>query len=561
MNRSRRLYQVTLAIIPILTIVCSLVASPALAPASGAPGGGRVFLDPGHGGSFPGAVRQGIREADINLAFAREIQANLHTEGHATMLSRTTDTNVVRVDIPTWTQTDGVLRYAADGVFSVRDDLQARCDLANAWGADVFVSIHANAATSSSARGAETFWRNTSTTDRLLSQQLASLIQQEYILETGLVNREVKEGGFYVLRWSNMPAVLVETGFMSNSTELAKLINPNFQRDGARAIARGIDRFLDTAPFDPVYTRLAGTDRFETAASVAAAGWPGQGENLILASGSDWPDSLVGTTLSRRLNAPMLLTRSESLTPVTQERIATRRPSRIFVLGGEGAISSATVNAAVNATGRTASSVTIQRLAGEDRFETAAHIARFIGVPATGRIIIVSGQNFPDALSVGSFAGASGTPILLVKSGSIPTATIEFLEDNNIAIRHIDVIGGTGVIDERVGAKLGQYGSVRRISGANRFRTNLEVIRAYSGTGTLSPLVANAEAFPDALSAAALGSLTGRPVILVGERFLPAHTREFLVNNRGRINNPVIVGGPGVLSYQTEWMLRKGLER
>ena len=560
MNRSRRLYQVTLAIIPILAIVCSLVASPALAPASGTSGGGRVFLDPGHGGRFPGAVRQGIEEADINLAFAQEIQAALRAKGHATMLSRTTDANVIGVDIPTWSQAaDGTLRYATSGEFNVHDDLQARCDLANAWGADVFISIHANAATSSSANGAETFWRNTSTTDRLLSQQLASFIQQEYILETGLRNRGVKEGAFYVLRWSNMPAVLVETGFMSNSTELAKLVNPNFQRDGARAIARGIDRFLDTNPFDPVYARLAGRNRFETAASVAASGWPGQGESIILASGSDWPDSLVGSTLSRRTNAPMLLTNPASLTPVTRSTIAARRPSRILVLGGEGAISSDTASAAASATGRPTGSVTIQRFAGNDRFETAAQIAHFLGIPTTGRIKVVSGENFPDALSVGSFAGASGTPILMTKRGSIPTATVEFLETHNAAIRHIDIIGGTGVIDERVRAELSRYGTVRRIAGPNRFRTNLEVIRTYSGTGTLSPLVVNAEAYPDALSAAALGSLTGRPVILVGERFLPAHTREFLVNNRTRISNPTLVGGTGVLPNQMEWMLRKGL--
>jgi len=562
MNRRRRASRFALTAISALAVICALLVAPALATASATQGGGRVFLDPGHGGSFPGAVRQGIEEADINLAFAQEIQAALRAKGHATMLSRTTDANVIRVDIPTWSQAaDGTLRYAPSGAFNVSDDLQARCDMANAWGADVFISIHGNASTATSANGAETFWRNASTTDRLLSQQLASFIQQEYILETGLRNRGVKEGSFYVLRWSNMPAVLVETGFMSNSTELAKLINPNFQRDGARAIARGIDRFLDTAPFDPVYARLAGANRFETAASVAASGWPGQGENVILASGSDWPDSLVGSTLSRRTNAPMLLAGTDTLTPATQARIAARRPSRILVLGGEGAITSATASAAASATGRPAGSVTIQRFAGSDRFETAAQIASFLGIPATGRIKIVSGENFPDALSAGSFAGASGTPILMTRSSSIPTATIEFLEKNNAAIRHIDIIGGTGVIDDRVRAELGRYGTVRRIAGPTRFRTNLEVIRTYSGTGRLAPLVVNAEAFPDALSAAALGSMTGRPVILVGDRFLPAHTREFLVNNRERIDDPALVGGTGVLPNQMEWMLRKGLER
>ncbi|MCL4553768.1 MAG: cell wall-binding repeat-containing protein [Actinobacteria bacterium] len=520
---------------------------------------GRVFLDPGHGGRWPGAVYGGIREADLALVYALEIQRNLRVQGHSTMLSRTSNVNVGNVDIPTWS-TSGT--YAAVGGFTLADDLQARCNLANAWGADVFVSIHANAAVSSAANGAETFWRNTgSMTDRQLSRRLADLIQQEYILETGLVDRGVKEDSFYVLRWSNMPAVLVETGFMSNPTELQRLINPTFQRDASAAVARGIDRFLRSNPFRSIYPRLAGSDRFATAAAVAGSRWPTTAETVILASGADWPDAMVGSTLSRRMNAPMLLVGGDAITEETRARIARLRPSRIVVLGGEAAVSPGAVNSAVSATGRAAGSVTVERIAGDDRFSTAAQIATRVGVPADGRVFVVSGANFPDALSVGSYAGALGAPILLADRGVIPTETLSLLTANNTAIQRIEVIGGTGAIGPEIEAQLRTFGTVRRIAGADRFRTNVAVIRAFMGTAAVSPLVANADAFPDALSASTIAAAGSRPVVLVRQRNLPAPTREFLFHHRSRLTTPTVVGGTGAVSSQMEWMIQKGFGR
>lgn len=523
---------------------------------------GRVFLDPGHGGTLPGAVRSGTREADLNLAFARQIQTHLRAQGHATMLSRNSNVNVNRVDIPTWSPSGSTITYAAVGGFTAADDLQARCNLANAWGADIFVSIHANAAESSAARGAETFWRDTgSMTDRELSRRLADLIQQEYIVGTGLVNRGVKEDSFYVLRWSNMPAVLVETGFMSNPTELQKLRDPNFQRNATTAIARGIGRFLRSNPFRPLYPRLAGSDRFATAAAVAGSRWPTTAETVILASGVDWPDAMVGSTLSRRMNAPMLLVGGDTITEETRARIATLRPSRIVVLGGEAAVSPAAVNSAIDATGRQAGSVTVERIAGDDRFSTAARIATRVGVPVGGRVFVVSGANFPDALSVGSYAGTLGAPILLVGPSAIPTATLEYLTANNNEIQQIEVIGGTGAIGPEVEAQLRTFGTVRRIAGADRFRTNVAVIRAFMGTTAVSPLVANADAFPDALSASTIAAAGSRPVVLVRQRELPAPTREFLFNHRSRLTTPTVVGGTGAVSSQMEWMMQKGFGR
>jgi hypothetical protein len=276
-----------------------------------------------------------------SIALAQSSEATL------TAMSRRSDTNVTRSDIRTWSQQDAVWRYAKDGTYSVTDDLQARCDLANAWGADIFVSIHANAAGSSSANGAETYWRDASATDRILSQRLASYVQQAYVAETGMSDRGVKTANFYVLRWSNMPAILIETGFMTNSSDLTKLKSPAFQKKAALGIAKGIDRFMAEKPFAALYPRVAGADRYETAARIADTGWKTAGGTVILTSGTAWPDALAGTPLTRPMDAPLLLTQRDSLPPSTRDRISSQSPVRIVVLGGAGAVSDAVVDAAV----------------------------------------------------------------------------------------------------------------------------------------------------------------------------------------------------------------------
>lgn len=525
---------------------------------------GRVFIDPGHGGRYSGATYSGVREADINLSISLELDRLLRDRGHATAMSRRTDVDMAARDIPTWRYENGAWTYSPDGAPGLSDDLQTRCDLANRWGADIFVSIHANGSTSSSTTGAETWWYDMSATDRVLSQRLASYVQQEYIAETGLNDRGLKDGvAFYVLRWSNMPAIIVETGFMSNSGDLSKLVDPRFQQRAARAIARGIDRFLADDPFTPLYPRLSGTDRYATTVSIADAGWSTKtGGTVILASGTSWPDALTGTPLSRPMDAPMLLTQPDVLPAATRDRIAAQAPARIVVLGGINSIGERVVAEAVAATGREPDSVIIDRISGSNRFETAEAIARRVRVPSSGRVIVASGRTYADALSIAPFAGSGRMPILLVEEDRVPEATRRFIADNAALITEFEIVGGELAVGPAVVSELRETARVIRTAGSSRYTTNTAVIARYRPTGTLDPMIATGRAYPDALTAGALASRTSRPVLLVdGSRHLPATTREFLLNNRDRIADPTIVGGRLALSHQMEWMIQKGLAR
>lgn len=114
------------------------------------------------------------------------------------------------------------------------DDLQTICDIANESGADIFISIHCNAAASRQANGTETFCYNLGG----WAERLAECVQQQIVTSLDILDRGVKTANFYVLRNTLMPAILVELGFVSNQMD-AELLR-YAQDDFARAIARGV---------------------------------------------------------------------------------------------------------------------------------------------------------------------------------------------------------------------------------------------------------------------------------------------------------------------------------
>ncbi|BBC23012.1 N-acetylmuramoyl-L-alanine amidase [Pseudanabaena sp. ABRG5-3] len=176
---------------------------------------GVVLVDAGHGGRDPGAVANGVREKDIVLPISLILGQSLQSMGYTVYYTRTNDVEI---------------------------DLEPRVALAERVNADVFVSIHANslASLNSAVNGVETFHARGST----LGRELASYVQSQIIASTGANDRNAKAAGFYVLARTSMPAILVETGFVTNPREAANLSDPNYQKRMAEAIAKGIDQFM-----------------------------------------------------------------------------------------------------------------------------------------------------------------------------------------------------------------------------------------------------------------------------------------------------------------------------
>ena len=156
----------------------------------------KVMIDAGHGGHDPGALGSRSKEKDNVLKVAKRLKVLLESHGHTVRLTRSTD------------------------VFL---SLSERARLANGWGADYFISLHDNSATSTTATGFETFIHNGPVQSKTVGFQNA--IHAAIIKEIGIRDRGKKRANFAVLRETRMPAVLVEYAFISNANDESVLIN------------------------------------------------------------------------------------------------------------------------------------------------------------------------------------------------------------------------------------------------------------------------------------------------------------------------------------------------
>lgn len=541
-----------------LIFVALLCGSPSRALAA------RIFLDPGHGGRYPGAVYGGVEEQYVNLLIALETRSVLQARGHAVAMSRTGDYTVCVSDIPTWHWDEYAQQYYLytddrTGAYPIPyDDLQARSDMANAWEADVFISIHNNAGGGS---GTETYYNSWNTvTDTGPSKVLATYLQQDIVASADTYDRKTDDVGYYVIRWANMPAALVEVAFLDNDAERALLLTPAFRHSVAVGIANAIDRYLAADLIKPIEPRLAGKTRYETAVAIARDGWPAGSDTVLIASGEDWPDSLTAAPLSYHLNAPLLLTKASSLPTTVADAIADLGASSVIVLGGPGAVSSAVATAAAEAASIEASEVV--RIGGADRYETAALIADELGVTPGAGVTVVSGETYADAASAASFSAMHGMPVLLTPRDSLASATSKFILAHAAETTTVVIVGGTGVVSSAVATAAAAAASIEtsevvRIAGANRYATNVAVVERFWPEGDITPYAATGQNFPDALAAGSLAAKNGQPVMLFGWRYLDKVTREFIMHENARLRGWNILGSWGALDYLLDWELAK----
>jgi N-acetylmuramoyl-L-alanine amidase len=183
---------------------------------------GTIVIDPGHGGSDPGCVNRalGTREADVTLRISLYLAEILRAQGWNVVLTRETDRDVTYAGSPDMME------------------LEARAEVANQIGADLFMSIHCNASVNSSANGTSIHWWKTE--DYEFAQSL------EHVLGTniGLGQKGLIRDRFVVLRHSQMPSVLVETAFLSNAYEGSKLSDAAFQQVIAKQLAGGLATYM-----------------------------------------------------------------------------------------------------------------------------------------------------------------------------------------------------------------------------------------------------------------------------------------------------------------------------
>lgn len=178
--------------------------------------GETIFIDPGHGAQDAGAIGNGLLEKNINLEVALKLRSRLHQAGALTVMSRTSDTF---------------------------DSLQTRVSKGAQASADIFISIHANANDNSGANGTETYYDTTYAAAH--SVKLAQQVQPRMVSALGTKDRGVKTAGFYVIKYSRMPSILLETGFVTSPIDASILKSTAAKDRLASGIATGVSNYFD----------------------------------------------------------------------------------------------------------------------------------------------------------------------------------------------------------------------------------------------------------------------------------------------------------------------------
>jgi alpha-tubulin suppressor-like RCC1 family protein/putative cell wall-binding protein len=299
---------------------------------------------------------------------------------------------------------------------------------------------------------------------------------------------------------------------------------------------------LRTASRAPLVERVAGDDRLATAVEVSRHGWE-SADTVVIATSRNFPDALVGGPLAASYSAPILPADASGLSEGVLDEIARLGATRAFIVGGTSVVPSV-VEGQLAAAGFSLGAIT--RLAGADRYETAVLVADHLaGRPGySGRIVVATGQAFPDAVAVSGFAGFAGMPVLLVAADRVPPSVQRFLGQH--APAETLVVGGVSAVSDKV---MDRFPVPERVGGPDRYATST-LIAEYAfqrGFDYEELFIATGLEFSDALVAGSLCAARRSPIVLVRPDSLPAATKSFIDRHCSAILKIIVLGGEGAI--------------
>ncbi len=295
---------------------------------------------------------------------------------------------------------------------------------------------------------------------------------------------------------------------------------------------------------DPDYTpvkgvgRVYGASRYETAFKSADSLKKVMGVEkfaaAVVTSGDNFADALAGSYLAYVKNAPILLTDNDNIKDVMayiQENVASG--ATIYALGGKAVVTDKLLELEKKG-------YDVKRLAGKSRFETNLEILKECGSIAGKDILVCTGFNFADSLS----ASAAKRPILLVDD-KLTSEQKAYLKQQRGCKYYM--VGGTGAVTSSVEKSPKDYGTVKRLAGANRFETSVMVAETFFSKPTTAVL-AYGYNFPDGLCAGPLAAIINAPLILTAtgdEAQAAAYAKD-----KG-IKDGLVLGGPALISNKS----------
>lgn len=277
--------------------------------------------------------------------------------------------------------------------------------------------------------------------------------------------------------------------------------------------------------------RISGSDRYQTAVKVSQQGWT-TADTVVITIGTNYPDALAGTPLAYSLNAPILLTEATRIPESTKDEIRRLGAKNTIVLGGVSVISNSVETELKNL------GLSVTRVNGNDRFETAVNINEQLGTDSD-TAVIVNGGNFPDSLSVAALAARSGYPIFLVEKFTIPSSVKEALKNYQNTI----VIGGESAISNNV---FSQLPNPKRIAGIDRYETSAQIVKELSSSQGEQIYIATGQNFADALAGSVLAAKQNSAILLVQKDTIPEPVK--LVIEKNEITQIHVIGGTAAVS-------------
>lgn len=300
----------------------------------------------------------------------------------------------------------------------------------------------------------------------------------------------------------------------------------------AQVLASEVSQENSAAPV----VRLYGKDRIATSVAVSREGWE-TADTVILNELSNYADAICATPLAVQLNAPILLTTGDKLDPQVISELKRLKAKQVILLGGNGRLQPAIENELA------ALHYTWERIGGANRFETSALIAQRVG---SDSMLIVNGDNFPDALSAASYAGIEQIPILLITKLEFPQSLIDYYQRNQP--NQVVVIGGDGVVPDQLLADNGiDYDT--RLGGRDRYETDAQLY-AYAEESYTSDQVylASGEQYPDAMVGTVLAAKNKAPLLITTRSTLPGSIAPIFNPGQLIAKNIFILGGTAVVS-------------
>lgn len=301
---------------------------------------------------------------------------------------------------------------------------------------------------------------------------------------------------------------------------------------------------------EPSVRRLAGANRFATAVAVSRAQFADGAPMAFIATGTNFADALSISAAGAGFG-PVLLVERDRLPDETAAELRRLQPTFIIVVGGEAAISSRTmIEVARHSRHET------RRIAGGDRFATAAAISREAFAEGTTDAFVTNGTAFQDALGATSSAAAFEAPLLLTAPTVLPPSTEQELR--RLAPERIVVVGGPADVSDDVVARLRTLADkVIRIGNDDDAATSAALSRA-TFTASTTAFLATAADYPDGLTGGAFAGALPAPLMLVRHDEVPDVVKCELV--RLDVDHVVVLGGPKAVSERVVDELEAGYE-